>query len=150
MHGVPLSLNALVYRSRATLDIDVESMGAVKDERTGEFYFSTSAHDGRFPREAFIAREYWIGNVLGVAELRQEISSIIKTRDSILLEKVLYSGTHSGDVIELVLVSTLEREIRGLLQYERSKLSAYVMKFLRGMLDLIETAKAENNPIVFV
>ena len=53
-----MSLSALVYRSRGTLDIDVESLGAAKDDRTGEYYFSTPQYDGKFPREALIASEF--------------------------------------------------------------------------------------------
>ena len=47
-----MSLSALVYRSRGTLDIDVESLGAARDARTGEYYFPTPQYDGKFPREA--------------------------------------------------------------------------------------------------
>jgi hypothetical protein len=67
-----MSLSALVHRSRETLDIDVESLGAARDARTGEYYFPSPQCDGKFPREAFIASEFWIGNIVGVAELREE------------------------------------------------------------------------------
>ena len=56
--------------------MDVETLGALKDERTGEYYFPTPEHNGKFPREAFIAYEFWIGNVTGVAELREELNTI--------------------------------------------------------------------------
>ena len=49
-----MSLSALVYRSRGTLHIDVESFGAVRDDRTGEYYFATFRYHGTFPREVFI------------------------------------------------------------------------------------------------
>ena len=53
-HKNTMSLSALVYRSRGTLQIDVESFGAVRDDRTGENYFATSQYDGKSPREALI------------------------------------------------------------------------------------------------
>jgi hypothetical protein len=60
-----MSLNALVYRSSRTLELDVEGLGAVRDDRTGEFYFPTPEHDGKFSRDVFIAKEFWIGNMTG-------------------------------------------------------------------------------------
>jgi len=144
-----MSLNALVYRSRAALDIDVERLGAVKDERTGEYYFPSPEHDGKFPREAFIAREFWIGNVSSVAGLRHELFAITGKDDSILQTKCLYSGSHSGDVIEIEQMPALEFEIRDLLQHQLSR-SSKLPFFLSGMQQLIEAAKKENNPIVFV
>jgi hypothetical protein len=145
-----LGLNAVVYHSRATLSIDVESLGAVRNDLTGEYYFSTPEHDGEFPREVFIAREFWIGNVEGVAELRDELSALLQGDQSILLEKCFYSGSHSGDLIDLVSLSALESEISTLLERRKLALSQYLLSVLRGMLELVETAKAENNPIVFV
>jgi hypothetical protein len=145
-----MSLNALVYRNRDTLNIDVESLGAVRDDRTGEYYFPTPEHDGKFPREAFIAHEFWIGNALGVAELANELRTITKKNHSLIQQKVLYSGTHSGDIIELELLANLEREVRELFDQHRKELSEFVVGFLKGMLELIATGKRENNPIVFV
>jgi hypothetical protein len=118
-----MSLSALVYRSRRTLDIDVGSLGAAKDDRTGEYYFPTQQYDGKFPREAFIASEFWIGNITGVAELREELRTITNEQDSLLLKRCLYSGTHSGDVIELALLPTLEHEVRGLLVRSEMQIS---------------------------
>jgi hypothetical protein len=144
-----MSLTALVYRSRARITIPVESLGAVKDDRTGEYYFPTSEHDGKFPPEDFIAREFWIGNVTGVAELRQDLAELISS-DSLLQTKVLYSGSHSGDIIEVALLPVLEEEIQNLLNTKRLRLSEHDAAFLKGMLELIEVAKTEQNPIVFV
>jgi hypothetical protein len=144
-----MSLSALVYRCRATLNIDVESLGATRDDRTGEYYFSTAQQDGKFPREAFIAYEFWIGNVMGVAELREEVCRITND-DSLLLKRCFYSGTHSGDVVELALLPALEYEVRGLLDGQGTRISEYLIAVLHGILGLIETAKRESNPIVFV
>ena len=110
-----MSLSALVYRSRATLDIDVESLGAARNDLTGEYYFPTPEHDGKFPREAFIASEFWIGNITSVAELREELRTITTEQESTLLSRCLYSGSHSGDIIELTLLPALEHEVRSFL-----------------------------------
>jgi len=125
-------------------------LGAVKDDRTGEYYFPTPEHDGKFPREEFIGHEFWIGNVTGVAELRQEFIELTNPVNSLLQTRVLYSGSHSGDVIEFELLPDLEQEIRELLSRDRLKLSDHAATFLKGMLELVEVAKTEKNPIVFV
>ena len=145
-----MSLSAVVYRCRATLNIDAESLGATRDDRTGEYFFPTAQHDGKFPREAFIAYEFWIGDMMGVAELREELCTITNEEDSLLLKRCLYSGTHSGDVIELALLPALEYEVRGLLDRWGMRISEYLIAVLHGILGLIETAKRENNLIVFV
>jgi hypothetical protein len=145
-----MSLSALVYRSRATLNIEAESLGAIKDDCTGEYFFPTAEHDGRFPREAFIAYEFWIGNMMGVAELREELRTVTNEEDSLLLKRRFYSGTHSGDVIELALLPAFEHEVRGLLDRWGTRISEHLISVLHGILGLIETAKRENNPIVFV
>jgi hypothetical protein len=67
-----------------------------------------------------------------------------------LQTRVLYSGSHSGDVIEFELLPDLESEIRELLSRDRLKLSDHAATFLKGMLELVEVAKTEKNPIVFV
>jgi hypothetical protein len=125
-------------------------LGALRDERTGEYYFPTPEHDGEFPRDAFIAYEFWIGNISGVAQLRSELRTIMKREDSMLQGKCLYSGTHSGDIIELASLPILELEVRHLLDQHSASLSEYVVAFLNGLLQLIETARNESNPIVFV
>lgn len=145
-----MSLSALVYRCRETLDIDVESLGAARDARTGEYYFPTPQYDGKFRREVFIASEVWIGNIAGVAELREEMRTITNEQDSLLLKKFLCSGTHSGDVIELALLPALKHEVHGLLDRRDMKISKNLNSVLHGILELIETAKRESNPIVFV
>jgi hypothetical protein len=145
-----MSLSALVYRSRATLDIDVESLGAAGNDLTGEYYFPTPEHDGKFPSDAFIASEFWIGNITSVAELREELRTISTEQESLLLSKCFCSGSHSGDIIELALLPALEREVRSFLDRRERRLSEHLTSVLHGVLGLIETAKGESNPIVFV
>jgi|HubBroStandDraft_6_1064221.scaffolds.fasta_scaffold128105_1 hypothetical protein len=87
---------------------------------------------------------------MGVAELREELCSITSEENSLLLTRCFYSGSHSGDVIELALLPALEKEVRGLLDGQGTRLSEYLISVLHGILGLVETAKRENNPIVFV
>jgi hypothetical protein len=45
-----ISLSAVVYRSRSSIDADIEAQGAKKDERTGQYYFESSEIERGFPR----------------------------------------------------------------------------------------------------
>ncbi|MDX8527425.1 hypothetical protein RFM68_23265 [Mesorhizobium sp. MSK_1335] len=59
---------------------------------------------------------------------------------------VLYSGSHSGDVIEEPSFGELERELKLI----ESSPDAYVLEFADGLSELIRMARREKNPIVFV
>ena len=52
---VCMGLDAIVYRHKANLPFDPDSVGAVLDESTGEYYFPDpvleSAREREFPRE---------------------------------------------------------------------------------------------------
>lgn len=145
-----MSLSARVYRSRASLAIDVDALGLARDELTGEFYFAEPNCDGKLPAGTFIACEFWIGNISGVAELREELRNHLDEKESLLLKKGVYSGSHSGDVIELALLPDLNREVRSLLERRKPPISEHLTTFLHGIQELMETAEREGNPIVFV
>lgn len=144
-----MSLNAVANRGRSGLTIDVVSLVAIKDEVTVEYYFPTPEHDGKFPADLFIAKEFWNGNVAGIAELREELRKLSDGSSSILLERCLYSGTHWGDLLELELPPAPEHEILSLLGRPKAAISACLDSVLKNMLDLINAAKIEKNPIVF-
>jgi len=61
----------------------------------------------------------------------------------------LYSGTHWGDLLELELLPAPEHEILSLLGRPKAAISACLDSVLKNMLDLINAAKIEKNPIVF-
>jgi hypothetical protein len=140
-----MSLSAQVYRRLNTIDIGVGPV--TRNDLTGEYYFPSGT---TVPSDGFIASEFWIGNITGVAELREELRKANIEQDSLLLNRVLYSGTHSGDVIELSLLPALEQEVRRVLVSREMHLSEYLTSVLQGILELIEAAKREDNPIVFV
>ena len=76
--------------------------------------------------------------------------SAIVGLDSVLMSIVLSSGSHSGDVVTLKDVGRLESEINLVRQKTDSFRSADLEKFLNSLLELIEAAKKQGNPIVFV
>lgn len=143
-----MSLSAVVYRNRKSLGIDAEAEGAKKDPTTGEYYFDSPQR--AFPQDFFIATDWQIGNVSSVAELRLELETLTGKKDLLIIEKCLYSGSHSGDLIELELLTPIETETLEILHRFRGSVPAGVEKFLSAMLDTIQVARRENNPIVFV
>jgi hypothetical protein len=147
-----MGLDAVVYRSKASLPFDPDAVGAVVDKSTGEYYVSDPMlereFERRFPRETRIASQKRIGNIALVAELRDCTSQILEDR-SVILSKVLYSGTHSGDSIPVELASALEDELFRLQHYAERANSDYLGQFVTDMLELVEAARREGNPIVF-
>jgi hypothetical protein len=147
-----MGLDAIVYRSKANLPFDADVVGAVVDETTGEYCFPDqnleSALEREFPWETRIAVRKRIGNIALVAAVRENAGEILGG-DSIILSKVLYSGTHSGDSIPLDLISALEGELFRLRRYADQNEVDHLKRFVTDMLDLVGGAKREGNPIVF-
>lgn len=90
-----------------------------------------------------------LGNATMIASLRDEISPFIR-QHSLLMSKVLYSGSHSGDEIQAEDIDRLGSEIKTTRAKIGTKLSLSVEKFLDDMSDLVEKAREEKNPIIFV
>ncbi len=68
----------------------------------------------------------------------------------VLLTKVLYNGTHSGDVIRASDFPQLRREIVEVRHSARGNPAVEVEQLLRDLEELIRTAQEQGNPIVFV
>ena len=147
-----MGLDAVVYRSKANLPFDADAVGAVVDESTGEYYLPDPnlepAFEQEFPRETRIAVQKRIGNIALVAALREDASRVLDDR-SIILSRVLYSGTHCGDSIPLDLTSALEDELLRLRCYAERNEVDHLKQFITDMLDLVGAARREGNPIVF-
>jgi hypothetical protein len=148
-----MGLDAVVYRNRVNLPFDPDAVGAVLDKSTGEYYFSDlhlePAFERKFPRETRIATDKRIGNIDLVSWLRERASQILEDR-SIVLTKVLYSGSHSGDSIPVEEACALRDELLQLGRYAEQVDDGYLSQFVTDMLELVEAARQEGNPIVFI
>jgi hypothetical protein len=69
---------------------------------------------------------------------------------SILLSKVLYSGSHSGDSIPVEQTLALRDELLQLKDSVEQPDCDHMKQFVSDMLELVEAARQEGNPIVFV
>ena len=82
-----------------------------------------------------------------VSALREEATRLVEP-NSLVVQKVLYSETHSGDTIAAESIYELAAELVSIRKTKR--LLPEFELFLAALEDLINVAKHEGNPIVFV
>lgn len=145
-----MGLDIAVYKSRKSLGIDLDSLGAVRDPDTGQYQVPSSFGRDVMPRELVAAIRWRVGDMSGVAQLREEIQRVSGDVHVILIEKCLYNGTHAGDTISADHFDRLEAEIHHLQANCDARFSDYLNNFLTKMLEIIQIARKEANPIVFV
>jgi len=148
-----MGLDAVVYRSKKSLPFEHDTVGAILDVPTGEYDVPDRAlepaFEQKFPRESRIAANKRIGNLALVSWLRERAFLVLKDR-SIVLSKVLYSGSHSGDSIPVEQTIELRNELLQLGGSVEQPDREHMKQFVTDMLELVEAARREGNPIVFV
>lgn len=143
-----MGLDAFVFRSKKNLPFDADALGAEFDPATGEYFFSDRELDRKYPLDVRRAVEKRIGNIAAVSELRQEARRVL-SEASVVLSKVLYSGSHCGDAIDSQFLPSLERELTLLDRFAHERRLADMKEFVTAMRELVVAAKVEGNPIVF-
>ncbi|HSY90057.1 MAG TPA: hypothetical protein VK812_01730 [Candidatus Binatus sp.] len=147
-----MGLDAVVYRNKQHLPFDADAAGAYREPTTGEYYCADLAveqsFDRKYPSETRASISKRLGNVSLIAFLREE-AKLYLDKNSVVLSKVLYSGTHAGDVIGSESLSRLEAELRQVQRSERH-VSKEMVEFITDLQELIIAARLEGNPIVFV
>jgi hypothetical protein len=138
-----MGLNAIVYRNVENLPAHVRSATVEFDAKTGEPFSRT---DEFGLADGLIACDRRLGNISHIAYLRDEAAKLGVPKQGTLLSKILYSGSHSGDHIDLGLMSSLKAEIELL----NLRASDDVATFLQSMRELIAASEIERNPIVFI
>ncbi|HEU4713034.1 MAG TPA: hypothetical protein VFS76_15800 [Pyrinomonadaceae bacterium] len=125
-----MGLDAVVYRRAASVN------GLLTDNPTELSLDDTPALHRR------------LGNASLIGWIAEEALPLLG-EDSVLFSKVLYSGSHSGDSVDLEELDGLEAEIKILRENPAGRSSA-LENFLNDMSDLISKAREEGTPIVFV
>jgi hypothetical protein len=144
--GASVGLNAVVYRKREHLQLGPDEEHAKLIPETGEAYFE----DPKLDRKHYHKREaasHRLGNIAAISILSDELSKLIGS-ESFLERKVLYSGTHSGDFIPVRDLDQLAAELGRVRATGHS--SPLMREFASALGELIQAAKEEGNPIVFV
>jgi hypothetical protein len=93
---------------------------------------------------------HYLGNIARVSNLRKDLSVNVE-RFPIILEKILYSGTHCGDFLRLETVKNLKKEIDYLEAFVCSnELSQErVSYFCKQLIELTNAALRVGKPILF-
>ena len=139
-----MGLDAVVFRNVRRLE-DSYGRGLFDvDEETGEAETRADVA-AKVPREAYFAAQERFGNLAEIGWLRRIVEGALGP-GSFVARRVVYSGSHSGDVIRVDELPLLREDVAALRGQNRPDLSL----FLAALDSLLEHAGAENNPIVFV
>jgi hypothetical protein len=141
-----MGLDAVVYRDMTNVDLGKDRGAAKVDPRTGEVYFQDEEISRKY-QSKLTAVEFRLGSIAVAAALCSEITQLLGPTTCICKE-VLYSGSHSGDVIPINGMAALITEIVDIRR--SSKASPDLLLFLEKLEKLIDNANVERNPIVFV
>jgi hypothetical protein len=120
------------------------------EELTGEVYLDYDT-PGLTPKDVRAIHKR-LGNMASMAALRDQVGDIlgISARQSLLLNKVLYSGTHGGDVIPVEDRDRLKDEILLIREKPNPQVSPELDTFLSDMEELVAASERHGNPIVFI
>lgn len=112
--------------------------------------FDTWLRESACEHKDGVLRHHYIGNIALVGLLREELKRESE-KFPIILEKILYSGTHAGDYLSLADVSDLQVELNALAEFAASneKKQVYVEGFRLQMQELIGAALSLGKPISF-
>ncbi|MGB6667028.1 MAG: hypothetical protein WBE73_01685 [Candidatus Acidiferrum sp.] len=141
-----MGLNAVVYRNKRHLKVGPDEEHARLVPETGEVYFE-SEQLSRKHHNQLKAVEHRLGNTAEIGALREEAVRLIGP-ESVTVQTVLRSGTHSGDAIPVESISSLAAEVNSI--RDASQKSPELQRFIDSLKELIRAAKDEGNPIVFV
>ena len=141
-----MGLDAAVYRNRKHLKLGPDEKAAQLVPETGEVYFGSDEISRKY-RDQRHAAERRLGNITEIAELREQITRL-RGPESVIVQKVLRSGTHSGDSIPLDSIPALSAELNSIRNSREQ--SPELRRFVTSLEELIRAAKNEGNPIVFM
>lgn len=142
-----MGLDAVVYKNIENLPEQLKGQVKLVDRQTGELEFVNGPTPSLRTKDLFAA-DVWIGNISGVAWLREQIESRWADKCLLILNAVLYCGTHSGDFISLDQVRIIKLEIAGM-DCDEGSLPARLATFFEHMKQLVKAAESEGNPIAF-
>jgi hypothetical protein len=91
-----------------------------------------------------------IGNIALVSLLHSELSREAE-KFPIVMEKILYSGTHAGDYLALDIVENLKAELDhlGELVCSNERSQKFVDEFRQQLIELVKAALEVRKPISF-
>jgi hypothetical protein len=144
-----MGLDARVYLHRNNLPIGLDASQARVDDETGEVYFEQSS--GAPQELSLVALDKRLGNASLIHFLAEQVQGVFGTTSkSLLLGRILCSGSHAGDFIAQDDLDVLRDEITSLWELTEADRSSELTKFLEDLRELVTEAEKQGNPIVFV
>jgi len=145
-----MGITAIIYNTEREIieKYKISKLLLSIDEKTGEIYIKdniTIKTDSIFNN---IHLEITLGNLTKIQYLFFEFKEVLMD-DSIILSKILYNGSHSGDIIQNSDLSNLHNEIVKLKKHYLNK-NKEINIFINAVETLVKAAEETNNPIVFV
>lgn len=145
-----MGLNAAVYKKLSNIPLSQEQLKFVSvDPVNGQIDLEGAELYAAFSQKVK-AVEKRIGNIAMVSRLRSKIQDILGNSSSLLVDKVLYNGVHSYDLIAANDFEQLRQEIVSIRRQIKDNESADLELFLRDMEELMSAAEREGNPILFI
>jgi len=147
-----MGLDAAVYKRLEELPFTKEDLRfVVVDPRTGQVDFEDAVLFRAWSDKVKVV-EKRIGNIALVNLLKSELERILgeSSAGTLLISRVLYSGTHSGDVISKEDLGSLKHEIALVRGITVHQMSPELELFLADMEELVAASERHGNPIVFV
>jgi len=146
-----MSVTAAVFKRLEDIVIPegVDMDHLLIDESTGQVYLD-DASQMRLPLSVALEVDKPLGNVARICYLRDEISQAFgqKAGASLLLNAVLYDGTHCGDLIQIEDRDRLKEEVEWLRKVGPAEPD--MASFLSDIEELIFASQRCGNPIVFL
>jgi hypothetical protein len=149
---VPHPFPKLLYvESNGSLEISSKSPAKI-DKHDEWMNLPPCQHEG------MTVAGFYIGNMTLVLRVYNALESVLRPprpRCPVLLEKVLYSGTHTGDYLTLAQVRKLAVELQQLkeLDLEKTHVSSTDLRFIRSVAAklrrLTKVALETKKPIAF-
>jgi len=147
-----MGVDATVYRRLDELPFTKEDLQFVSvDPRTGQLDFDNADLFRTWGDKVKVVQKR-IGNIALVNLLKAELQRILGDSNSrtLLIDKVLYSGTHSGDIISKADLASLKQEVAKIRESKGHPISKELDRFLSDMEELVVASEQHDNPIVFV
>lgn len=138
-----MGLNAVVFRSVSRLPDRLKAAVRHVDPRTGQPEFDTIV--GRVSSQEVEALSVHFGNLSEISHIRTLVTES-GCACPMLLGRVFYSGSHSGDVIGRDDVLLLAQELACV----HEKVDAELQSTLSKVSQLVEQSVEHENPIVFM
>jgi hypothetical protein len=140
-----MGLDATVFRNIKSLEAEFGTGLFEVAEETCEVSPIDGAPDYDRLDDACVALHLRIGNIAAVGYLSEEIEKHLETGRSVILDKVLYSGSHCGDWIGPEFFPQLKAELAILIRVENPE----ILYFVGQMAQLVGMAELVGNPITF-